>query len=161
MQYENMKDDWGDDAILKISGKDYINRSYLKGEITMTNLSKELCEICGIEPKWIKYETETTDGCINLGSKKVYPDFEQPENFVRLLNLPTEIIKKNGQEFSAKSIWWIVNMDAKDYNALAPYYFDDLLIRLIVILENKNKKYSSEFLCKIKQAIREAEWVYE
>ena len=119
----------------------------------MTNLSKVLCEICGIEPK--------LDGSNPaLSVQPVYPDFERPENFVRLLNLPTEIIKKNGQEFSAKSIWWIVNIDSKDYNALAPYYFDDLLIRLIVILENKNKKYSSEFLCKIKQSIREAEWVY-
>ena len=104
------------------------------------DLSKQLCELCGIE-------------------KTV--DFTKSENFVKLLNLPTEIIKKNGQEFSAKSIWWIVNIDSKDYNALAPYYFDDLLIRLIVILENKNKKYSSEFLCKLKQSIREAEWVYE
>lgn len=62
----------------------------------MTNLSKELCEICGIEPKWIKYETETTDGCINLGSKKVYPDFEQLENFVKLLEI---VSKKSGISF--------------------------------------------------------------
>ena len=106
----------------------------------MTNLSKQLCEICGI---------------------KKTVDFTKSENFVRLLNSPTEIIKKNGQEFSAKSIWWIVNMDAKDYNALAPYYFDDLLIRLIVILENKYKIHNDEFVNSIKQAIIETEWVYE
>ena len=32
-------------------------------------LSKQLCELCGVEGKWIEYETETTDGCINLGSR--------------------------------------------------------------------------------------------
>ena len=36
MQYENMKDDWGDDAILKISGKE-LNR-YL--------ISKYLGKVC-------------------------------------------------------------------------------------------------------------------
>ena len=61
----------------------------------MTNLSKELCKICGIEPKWIEYKTENTDGCINFGSKKVYPDFEQPENFVKLFRVITTL-----EEFS-------------------------------------------------------------
>lgn len=144
------------------------------------NLSKQLCELCGIEPKTryhvriagpvykISKETVLKNSKIfrspSIKVRKVtkdYPDFSNPGNFVKLLNLPTEIIKKNGQEFSAKSIWWIVNIDSKDYNALAPYYFDDLLIRLIVILENKNKKYSSEFLCKIKQTIKETQWLYD
>ena len=31
------------------------------------NLSRKLCEICGIEGKWVEYTTETTDGCVNLG----------------------------------------------------------------------------------------------
>ena len=104
------------------------------------NLSKQLCELCGID-------------------KAV--DFTKPENFVRLLNLPTEIIKDNGQEYPAKSIWWIVNMDAKNYKALAPYYLDCLLVYLIVILENKKEIYSDEFINRIKQSIREAEWVYD
>lgn len=51
------------------------------------DLSRQLCELCGIEGKWIEYETETTDGCINLGSKLVYPDFTKPENFVRLYEI--------------------------------------------------------------------------
>lgn len=48
------------------------------------NLSRKLCEICGIEGKWVEYTTETTDGCVNLGKKRVFPDFTQPENFVKL-----------------------------------------------------------------------------
>ena len=130
----------------------------------MTNLSKELCEICGIKPKLncINCPHPCETACNNCSYSDLnYPDFEQSENFVKLLNLPTEIIKKNGQEFSAKSIWWIVNMDAKNCEALAPYYFEDLLTHLIVILENENKIYSDEFVNRIKQAIREKEWLYD
>lgn len=52
--------------------------------MTTKDLSRELCEICGIEGKWIEYTTETTDGCVNLGKRRVFPDFTQPENFVKL-----------------------------------------------------------------------------
>ena len=55
----------------------------------MTNLSKQLCEICGIEGKWFEYTTETTDGCVNLGKKRVFPDFESLENFFKLFSLIT------------------------------------------------------------------------
>lgn len=119
----------------------------------MTNLSKELCEVCNFSTLFFNPETETL--------ARVYPDFEKPENFVKLLNLPTETIIKNGQTIPAKNIWWIVNMDAKNCEAFAPYYFEDLLIHLIVILENKYKIHSDEFVNRIKQAIRKAEWVYE
>lgn len=43
----------------------------------MTNLSIELCKICGIEPKTISF--------------KIYPDFTQPKNFVKLFKLITTI----------------------------------------------------------------------
>lgn len=118
----------------------------------MTNLSKQLCEICGIEPEIIEdYDSNEYE---------IYPDFSQSGNLVKLLNLPTETIIKNGQTIPAKNIWWIVNMDAKNCEALAPYYFEDLLIHLIVILENKYKIHNDEFVNSIKQAIRETEWVY-
>ena len=49
----------------------------------MTNLSKELCEICGIEPEIIEdYDSNEYE---------IYPDFEQPENFVKLYGLPVKI----------------------------------------------------------------------
>lgn len=104
------------------------------------NLSKELCELCGIE-------------------KTV--DFTKSENFVRLLNLPTEIIIKNGRAIPAKNMWWIINMEVKKYGQLAPYYCDDFFIRLILLLQNENKYYNDELINRIKQSIREAEWVYE
>lgn len=52
----------------------------------MTNLSKELCEICGIEPRIIQdYE---------LNDIKIYPDFENNNNiFVKLFKLITTIKK--------------------------------------------------------------------
>lgn len=126
------------------------------------NLSKELCEICGVP--YIKTEDNcrvyNNDG--ELCEEYVYKlDFTKPENFTKLLNLPTETIIKNGQTIPAKNIWWIVNMDAKNCEALAPYYFEDLLIHLIVILENKYKIHNDEFVNSIKQAIRETEWVYD
>lgn len=139
----------------------------------MTNLSKELCEICGIKPQEVKYcfwecknpELENkpcnNTECPYYRDNKYYINFKKPENFIKLLNLPTETIIKNGQTIPAKNIWWIVNMDAKNCEALAPYYFEDLLTHLIVILENENKIYSDEFVNRIKQAIRETEWVYD
>lgn len=69
----------------------------------MTNLSKELCEICGIEPI---YKVMLDNTLMNITDDKeeaevsafesggvivdTYPDFEQDENFVKLL----EIIKR-------------------------------------------------------------------
>lgn len=100
----------------------------------MTNLSKYLCKICGIEPKCINcgQTVSSENPCSKPCNKQKYPDFEKTENFVKLLNSPAETIIKN-----------------------------ELLIRLIVILENKNKIYSDEFVNRIKQVIRETEWIYE
>ena len=137
----------------------------------MTNLSKELCEICGIKPLYRVegleiLQTETALHLIQLARKNsgfedidavlIYPDFEQPKNFVKLLNLPTETIIKNGQTIPAKNIWWIVNTYVENCKILAPYNYEHFLIFLIVILENKNKIYSDEFVNRIKQAIRKA-----
>lgn len=119
----------------------------------MTNLSKELCEVCNFSTLFFNPETETL--------ARVYPDFEKPENFVKLLNLPTETIIKNGQTIPAKNIWWIVNTYVANCKILAPYNFEYFLIFLIVILENENKIYSDEFVNRIKQAIRETEWIYD
>ena len=137
----------------------------------MTNLSKELCDICGIKPMYRiegieRLQSRTALNLINLArantnykdidAESVYPNFEKPENFVKLLNLPTETIIKNRQTIPAKNIWWIVNTYVENCKILAPYNFEHFLIFLIVILENKNKIYSDEFVNRIKQAIRKA-----
>ena len=153
------------------------------------DLSRQLCELCGIEPviedsckisdrywknshkikgihddyvqRYCPYDMECTAECEYFYEKQTYPDFTKPENFVRLLNLPTEIIIKNGRAIPAKNMWWIINMDVKKYGQLAPYYCDDFFIRLILLLQNENKYYNDELINRIKQSIREAEWVYE
>ena len=120
------------------------------------DLSRQLCELCGIE-----YEKTITDDPDAFVPYKLTLDFTKPENFVRLLNLPTEIIIKNGRAIPAKNMWWIINMDVKKYGQLAPYYCDDFVIRLILLLQNENKYYNDELINRIKQSIREAEWVYD
>lgn len=107
------------------------------------DLSKQLCELCGIERKWIKYTTETTDGCVNYGSRLVYPDFTKPENFVRLFNLETKRKKK-----STVAEWvTFENLSIKNVR--------EFLEELIEIIE------SDIFVDKLKQSIREGEWIYE
>ena len=152
-------------------------------------LEKQFFDTFGIEPKQFVKDFKTREKAARFGRKitgipkyrgnkfdigsytdnqsiyqvhwKEFPDFTQSKNLVKLLNLPTETIIKNGQTIPAKNIWWIVNMDAKNCEALASYYFEDLLIHLIVILENKYKIHNDEFVNSIKQAIRETEWKYE
>ena len=69
----------------------------------MTNLSKQLCEICGIKPMYrlkdinvLYNEDMYNEFCemrlnkgllIPTGTKAVFPDFTQPENFVKLIEL--------------------------------------------------------------------------
>ena len=125
----------------------------------MTNLSNELCEICGIEPKWIKYETETTDGCINLGSKKVYPDFEQPENFVKLL----EIVSKksgvslchNGTYFGCSIHYFIADIFEADIGTI-PHNFLNTLLK-----QHLRNPCKPKLLEQLKETIRAEEWKYE
>ena len=104
------------------------------------NLSRELCEICGIEGKWFEYTTETTDGCVNLGKKRVFTDFTQPENFVKLfeLNIPDNSVTVGAA---------ICFCNRRHLNNR-----DDFLESVIQLA-----KYNND----IKQAIREMEWVYE
>lgn len=119
--------------------------------MTNKSLSEQLCKICGIEPKWIKYKTETTDGCINLGSKKVYPDFEQPENFVKLgelkLNYENYITIFNLVNYLSDNSWCTKK---------------EFLKYLLSILSDTNTyEFYIQLQEKTKQAIREARWEYE
>lgn len=60
----------------------------------MTNLSKELCEICGIEPKisCANCSHPCEAACNNCSyGELIYPDLEQPTNFVKLFKLITTL----------------------------------------------------------------------
>lgn len=55
-------------------------------------LSQQICELCGIKPKKVEKQCHECGlimeecGCFDC-YKEVYPDFENPENFVKLLEL--------------------------------------------------------------------------
>lgn len=117
----------------------------------MTNLSKELCEICGIEPKMVEKRCKECDliieecGCFDC-YKEVYPNFEQPENFVKLL----EIINKE----MSMGAFLICNLYYE-------YSFTIEFLRLLKIFLNGGLEYGECVINKIKQAIRKTEWIYE
>lgn len=135
--------------------------------MTEKTLSEKICEECGIE-----YEREVIDPlyksmcnegdprCTQISKTiKKKLDFQNNNNnFVKLLCVHTDYITKNNIKIPCKTIWWILNKDAKNHNQLAPYDVDLCLIRLLIILKNKNNKYSSEDIEKIKNTIRQADW---
>lgn len=98
-----------------------------------SELSRQLCEICGVEPK--------LDGSnFALSGQPVYPDFEQPENFVKLI-----------ESGPFKSI--IVMLSS---GFLVPFANrKEGLKNLISFLEDKKDKKNIE---KLKQTIKETEW---
>lgn len=104
----------------------------------MTNLSKELCEICGVKPQIVEdYE---------LNEYKIYPDFEQPENFLKLMELRVKGLQRGNLTLMGilNKEYWL--NDRQDYiRFLCQYFIPDLT------------PYCQN---KLKQAIRETEWVY-
>lgn len=126
----------------------------------MTNLSKELCEICGIEAT---YKVMLDNTLMNITDDKneaevsafesggvivdTYPDFEQPENFVKLFNtpIPNPYITISG---------------FVTHYALSIWVTHDFLKRLVQLLKDKPQDFAEREIMLIKQAIREQEWVY-
>lgn len=125
------------------------------------NLSQKLCEICGIEPRMYFVDCGTPEcmaedyrqcfKCPEATPIEIYPDFEQPENFVKLLEL-----KIHFNDFFCTR-----QTNIKRYiNLYRPPHtncknFDDLEILIKAIngdFEDNNN---------IKQAIKDEEWVYE
>ena len=103
----------------------------------MTNLSKELCEICGVEyEKPVCNDEEFCDYKAKLS-------FEKPENFVRLFDLT---LPQKGIPTIAEFVTYehLTITDSKDF-----------LAKLIEMLKDDS------YVADIKQAIRETEWVYE
>ena len=104
----------------------------------MTNLSKELCEVCGINPEIIEdYDSNEYE---------IYPDFEQPENFVKLMEL-----RVDGLSGGTLTLMGILNKeywlsDRQDYIKFLYKYYIPALTPL--------------WQDELKQAIRETEWVY-
>lgn len=93
--------------------------------------SRELCEICGIEPEII----EDYDG----NEFEIYPDFTKPENFVKLLKTANDIL---GNVHFATA-----------YSKNSPNIFEEQAIMHYMPIAKLNDNF--------KRAIREQEWSYE
>ena len=125
-------------------------------------LSKKLCELCGIEPK-IRYHVKIAGTVYKISKDNVlkhsgifksvgikirkvtkdYPDFINPENFVRLFDLT---LPQKGIPTIAEFVTYehLTITDSKDF-----------LAKLIEMLKDDS------YVAEIKQSIREAEWVYD
>lgn len=154
----------------------------------MINLSKQLCEICGIKPHYKcknvpclnfifdtgicnitesvcnpyecknDYEPDTTHRSWEEG-QAVYPDFEQPENFVKLFKLITTIEKFRFTtgNFYIPSIPsykqdTALTADDEEYYSSNP---DPIQAFITCVIKHcRRNKDTADY-------IRETEWVYE
>lgn len=128
-------------------------------------LSKELCKLCGIEPKTryhvriagpvykISKETVLKNSKIfrspSIKVRKVtknYPDFSNPENFVKLFGLPVKVDCSEPTET-------ILHILTAHF-----HIFDDesFLCALYKYLNGYG-----DYKAQVIEAIREAQWVYE
>ena len=116
----------------------------------MTNLSKELCEICGIKPKIIEdYDSNEYE---------IYPDFEQPTNFVKLQKLLIEMgmgldiqLFDYPTKLQIRFCWDDENFTFKIYGDSLEEVFLRFAIQICELDDEGD----------IKQAIKETEWVYD
>ena len=125
----------------------------------MTNISQQLCEICGIKRKKVedflkgcnrcKYlisdECQRGDNPCKIYYKYVYPDFGKPENFVKLL----EIVYKN-------SIY--TGTPIGSFRNTKKSFKECFFERTFKRLEKLGNSYAGKELI---QAIKSEEWVYE
>ena len=116
-----------------------------------SELSRQLCEICGIEPEIIEdYDSNEYE---------IYPDFEQAENFVKLL----EIVSKksgvsfchNGTYFGCSIHYFIADIFEADIGTI-PHNFLNTLLK-----QHLRNPCKPKLLEQLKQAIRAEEWMYE
>ena len=120
----------------------------------MTNLSKELCEICGIgyiikckHGEQFPQNCDCNYSCEECSAhQKIYPDFNKPENFVKLMEL-----RVDGLSGGTLTLMGILNKeywlsDRQDYIKFLYKYYIPALTPL--------------WQDELKQAIRETEWVY-
>lgn len=97
----------------------------------MTNLSKELCELCRIEPEIIEdYDSNEYE---------IYPDFTQAANFVKLLKIANDVL---GSVHFATA-----------YTKNKPGIFEEQVLLHYLPIAKLNEGF--------KRAIRAEEWKYE
>ena len=143
----------------------------------MTNeLSKQICEICGIKPAYkctytgdlcpYKYEGNLKLRCpkqsipeeCEVRRKIDYIDFSKPTNFVKLLKI---VSQKVDVIFSVRN----GNFECAIYAGFftEESFENNFLNALVRIIKNDPITYGCNYFTQesIKQSIREAEWKYE
>lgn len=146
----------------------------------MTNLSKELCEICGIKPRYGVYQNfgalddnyrlvTNARKCRLIADSRFYvddedlrdlqaiyyPDFAQAENFVKLLNFYYRFFQ--GVDICA------FEDEVRELEARGEQISiqNDFLAMLIFDLQNREHGFNLDINFEVfTQAIRETEWVY-
>lgn len=117
----------------------------------MKTPSRQLCEICGIEPEIIEdYDSNEYE---------IYPDFEQAENFVKLLEILSNYMYDDDRGISITENTVILG----DPICLETDESEKgLNIRqkvLKLLLDGFQEGFNNDK--QLKQAIREEEWKYE
>lgn len=151
--------------------------------MTTTDYSRELCEICGIKPRYGVYENfgdldnnfqlvtnerkyrliadtrhhyGVEDKDLRNLEPKYYPDFMQPENFVKLLNFYYRFFQ--GVDVYADDNE-IRELEAKGEQISIQ---EDFLANLIFNLQNRESPFTLDIdFTTFTQGIREQEWSYE
>ena len=105
--------------------------------MTNKSLSKQICEMCGIKPEIIQdYE---------LNDIEVYPNFEDNNNFVKLL----EIIHN---KIGLSDFFLLMRYDNNPLKTELLYLINELL--------NKRLGYRVILVTGIKKIIKETNWEY-
>lgn len=117
------------------------------------NLSQQLCELCGIEyEKPVCNDEEFCDYRAKLS-------FEKPENFIRLLEILSNYMYDDDRGISITEntvilgdpICLVTDESEKELNIMQKV--------LKLLLDGFQEGFENDK--KLKQSIREAEWVYE
>lgn len=132
--------------------------------MTTKNLSRELCEICGIKPKKVEkrcfecYLNMEECGCFDC-YKEIYPDFTQPENFVKLLKIVSKkagvTFLHNGCYFGCSIHYSFKDIFEADMGTIQHNFLNTLLI------QDLRNPCRPTLLERIKEAIKSEVWKYD
>lgn len=127
-------------------------------------LSEQLCEIVGITPKRVEKRCSECEmnmeecGCYDC-FKDIYPDFEQPENFVKLLeivnNKASVSFCHNGSYFGCSIHYFFENIFEANEGTIQHNFLNTLL------KQDLRNPCKPKLLEQIKQSIRDYDgWVW-
>ena len=150
------------------------------------DLSKQLCELCGIKPRYgiyvdygdldHNYKLETNERKYRLIADyrwhysvddedlkdlkpEFYPDFTKPENFVKLLEILSNYMYDDDRGISITKNTVILGDPICLGTDESEKELNILQKVLKLLLDGLNEGFESDK--KFKQSIREAEWVYD